>query len=108
MVERGISPGPWDVVNKGVLGERSARHEVIDADGKPVVRMPDLSNQSYANARLIARAPELMETLESIVPFLTFHGDECITEEGCQYAADEGMCEGKQIARAQAVLAKYE
>jgi len=62
------TPGPWDVQNKGVLGKRSARHEVvqgINVNGKKnlptIVKMPDLSDRSYANARLIAAAPGLLE-----------------------------------------------
>jgi len=65
------TPGPWDVQNKGRLGTSSARHEVVqgvNVDGsvnlKKIVKMPDLSEQSYANARLIAAAPELLEACE--------------------------------------------
>lgn len=68
------TPGPWDVQNKGVLGERSARHEVVqgvNSDGRKnlptIVKMPDLSERSYANARLIAAAPELLDALEVMV-----------------------------------------
>ena len=65
------TPGPWDVQNKGVLGTRSARHEVvqgINVSGEKnlptIVRMPDLSYRSYANARLIAAAPDLLVAVE--------------------------------------------
>ena len=57
------TPVPWDVQNKGVLGERSARHEIvqgINRDGSvnlpKIVKMPDLSDRSYANARFIVDA----------------------------------------------------
>ena len=63
--------GPWDVQNKGTLGTPSARVEVVegvfqgDEDDLPtVVIMPDLSEQSYARARLIAAAPDLLEACE--------------------------------------------
>ncbi len=63
MSETKHTPGPWDVQNKGTLGCRSARHEVvagINRDGSKnlptIVRMPDLSEASYANAAFIVRA----------------------------------------------------
>jgi len=65
-----FTPGPWDVQNKGTLGGRSARHEVVAGtfggygDGRnlpTIAKMPDLSEQSYANARLLAAAPELLQ-----------------------------------------------
>lgn len=73
------TPGPWGVQNKGTLGKRSARHEVVQGvnyDGTKnlptIVKMPDLSEKSYANARLIAAAPHLLEmcrvALEMPVP----------------------------------------
>jgi len=66
--------GPWDVQNKGNLYGRSARHEVVEgiSEGgdKPlptIVKMPDLSDRSYANARLISAAPELLDALKEVV-----------------------------------------
>ncbi len=65
------TPGPWDVQNKGVLGSRSARHEVVagvNVDGSKnlptIVKMPDLSSRSYANAALIAAVPDLLKALK--------------------------------------------
>ncbi len=62
----------WTTQNKGTLGTRSARHEVVEGvncDGSKnlptVVRMPDLSPQSYERALLIASAPKLLEALEN-------------------------------------------
>lgn len=67
------TPGPWDVQNKGTLGTRSARHEVvagINKDGRKnlpkIVKMPDLTARSYANARLISAAPELLEACKLV------------------------------------------
>ena len=66
------TPTPWDVQNKGHLGQRGARHEVvagINRDGgkilPTIVRMPDLSSQSYANAEFIVRAVNCYDTLVS-------------------------------------------
>ena len=67
------TPGPWDVQNKGTLGMRSARHEVvagINVDGSKnlptIVKMPDLSDLSYANAALIAAAPALLKACKMV------------------------------------------
>jgi hypothetical protein len=66
------TPGKWDVQNKGTLGTRSARHEVVagtNVDGSKnlptICRMPDLSARSYANARLIAACPTMYEFIRS-------------------------------------------
>jgi len=76
---------PWDAQNKGVLGERTARHEIVqgcnlDSNNLPkIVRMPDLSDRSYANAaRIVAcvngcaginpeAVPELLATLKAVL-----------------------------------------
>jgi hypothetical protein len=61
------TPTPWDVQNKGELGKRSARHEIVEGkvDDRninhipyqpTICKMPDLSERSYANARFIVRA----------------------------------------------------
>lgn len=64
--------GPWDVQNKGTLGTRSARHEVVEGtnvDGSvnlpTVVKMPNLSQKSYDRATLIAAAPDLLKALKN-------------------------------------------
>jgi hypothetical protein len=70
----GHTPGPWDVQNKGNLYGRNARHEVVEGINKDgsknlptICKMPDLSERSYANARLIASAPELLGALEAML-----------------------------------------
>lgn len=57
------TPEPWDIQNKGNLHGPSARVEVVEGinrDGsvnlRCVVKMPDLSDRSYANAELIVAA----------------------------------------------------
>jgi len=47
---------PWDVKNAGTLGTPSARHEIVDNKGRRIVKMPNLSEQSYTDAALIVRA----------------------------------------------------
>lgn len=65
--------GPWDVQNKGTLG-RSARVEVVrgvNVDGSKnlptVLKMPDLSERSYALAHGIAALPDLLEVVQRLV-----------------------------------------
>ncbi len=67
------TPGPWDVQNKGNLYGSSARHEVVAGDnrleGKPlptICKMPGLAEKDYANARLIAAAPDLLAALRKL------------------------------------------
>ena len=76
---------PWDVQNKGIVYERSGRHEVVagtNVDGSvnlpKICKMPDLSQRSYANAeRIVAcvnacaginpeAVPKLLEVLQAI------------------------------------------
>ena len=97
------TPGPWDVQNKGKLGKRSARHEVIEGinhDGKvnlpTIAIMPDLSDRSYANAALIAAVPELIEALEALIFAIQLPG-------GC---SGKGRGESELMDRARAALEK--
>ena len=64
------TPVPWDVQNKGNLGCRSARYEIvagINVNGEKnlptICKMPDLSERSYANAAFIVRACNAPEHL---------------------------------------------
>lgn len=59
------TPGPWTQENKGELGTRTARHVVVDAKGRKIVKMPDLSSRSYANA---ARIVTCVNSCEGINP----------------------------------------
>lgn len=72
------TPEPWDVQNKGHLYGPSARHEVVNGiniDGSKnlptICRMPDLSEQSYANARLIAAAPDLLAACRAALDLIS-------------------------------------
>lgn len=56
------TPGTVDVQNKGTLGCRSARHEIVagvNVDGSKnlpcIAKMPGLSEESYANAAHIVK-----------------------------------------------------
>ena len=67
------TPGPWDRQNKGNVIGPSARHEVvagINKDGSKylptICRMPGLSDEDYANACLIAAAPDLLKACREL------------------------------------------
>lgn len=83
------SPGPWDRLNKGLLGERSARHEIVDATGRTVVRMPNLTLKCYANAALIAAAPGLLQACTDALDWLNeaFPGEPDLDEMKAQLRA---------------------
>ena len=53
--------GPWDFQNRGSLHGESGRVVIVDANQTSLAKLKDLSGVSYANARLIAAAPELLE-----------------------------------------------
>lgn len=64
------TPGPWKVTG---LSGNDGDIKIIEADTRTVAWTPItsdngecLSNQGKANARLIAAAPELLETLERL------------------------------------------
>jgi hypothetical protein len=79
------SPIPWDIQNKGNLYGRDARVEVVmgsNLDGSrllpKIVRMPDISDLSYANARFIVQAcnahEELLAALKAFVAIANLQG----------------------------------
>ncbi len=59
--------GPWDFQNRGSLRGESGRVVIVDANQKSLAKLKDLSEVSYANARLIAAAPELLGALEAML-----------------------------------------
>ena len=74
----GTTPGPWDIQNKGDLYGSSARLEVVkglNKDGKTVLptiaTLQDLTPEAYANARLMATAPDLLSALEQLHTAMT-------------------------------------
>ena len=75
------TPVPWDIQNKLDLDGSNARLEVvkgINKDGSKdlptIVRMLNLSEQSYTNARFIVQAcnahEELLSLLQRAVPYM--------------------------------------
>lgn len=68
------TPGPWvqssyEVVERGVTTERG--YFIQQRQGRDIARLPHFGNdavtgEQLANARLIAKAPEMLEALEFI------------------------------------------
>lgn len=52
------TPGPWQIVNNRPL-------EIFDENGTPIARMRVVDGEE-ANAKLIARAPEMLAELERV------------------------------------------
>jgi hypothetical protein len=75
------TPGPWEVVGVGAEGFQ------VNAEGTSVARIPWHSGADAANARLIAAAPTLLETLAEGVQNL--EGFPCLI---CGEVPGEGNC----------------
>lgn len=104
------TPGPWDIQNKGDLHGRSARVEVVkgtNEDGQTllptIATLPDLTPENYANARLMAAAPDLLLALEQLctamltVPALVHQASEKIDD--ALEAASAAMVKAKEEGR---------
>lgn len=67
--EAGHTPGPWHIFASGLAASRN-QVEINDPEGLSVAYVlkfvPEYVQQSNANARLIAAAPELLEALKEI------------------------------------------
>lgn len=68
------TPGPWDIQNKGNLYGSSARLEVVKGINQhsrkafpTIAKLKGLSPEDYANARLMAAAPEMLAALGGFV-----------------------------------------
>ena len=66
MSETGYTPRPWEVRNQ----HESSELMVVGADGRPVCSMRSWG-EDEANARLISKAPDLVEALREIVGSMT-------------------------------------
>ena len=88
------TPGPWDRRNMGTPTGPSARHEVT-GNGRIICRMGGLTKEDYANARLIAAAPEMYEFVKLIAATPTTFGVDrrvprCVTMARALLARIEG------------------
>lgn len=65
------TPGPWKTVQK--LNGGPAVEPVNEQAHFVICHMPFSSKTTWANAKLIAAAPELLEALEGIVDWISVH-----------------------------------
>jgi hypothetical protein len=90
--ETGHTPGPWRVEGPddepyGQIGVFAAHHLVCELwqDDAPV---RDYNEAQWANARLIAAAPELLAALRAVVEsFGPWHDDDCPCDDTCSCSA---------------------
>lgn len=67
-------------------------YAVYSQEGRPVALLPTMDDRRrYANARLIAAAPDLLAAIEALLPHLIDDYDECAFCHGEPYADDNGF-----------------
>lgn len=89
----------WEPQNKGTIGMQSARHEVVDGK-KTICKMPDLTEDSYANALKIAAAPELLAACKAARSMIEDGGWDCINARSDTHKLlDRVICkaEGREL-----------
>ena len=66
------TPRPWHIHRHGYESMYQAWEFIESEYGSPIAGIwdPTGTSEQFANARLIAAAPDLLEALESILPFL--------------------------------------
>lgn len=111
----GHTPGPWetgkcygmhgvevvgDNGNRIVCGVIGVEKDTHDPDGRKTGTAP--TADGWANARLIAAAPELLKALQAAMAFIESHvADPDITQEMCvRYAELEAASPRDAIAKA--------
>lgn len=66
------TPGPWRIdgqdLFQGIGHDRALMHAVIRSEGEQWTSLVEIEDgEGFANARLIASAPELLEALEALL-----------------------------------------
>ena len=64
------TPGPWEVRNSGNVQGRNARCEIVKEGQALLATMAGLGEIDYANARLIAAAPDMLEACKECLEFM--------------------------------------
>jgi hypothetical protein len=88
------TPGPWEVF------ETHTGHYVLDSAEQAVVCQIEWCLEAEANARLIAAAPELLETVKQLIGYMNAGNWADMRIDGIKTAARaaidkaEGMVEG--------------
>lgn len=68
MAEAKHTPGPWEACDVGDYSDYDGRCRVILGDDLRIVVVLGDHDESAANARLIAAAPDLLEALGELLP----------------------------------------
>jgi hypothetical protein len=66
------TPGQWEAAD--YWNDRSLQIPVTDCDGGPIANVWGGNDEAFANARLIAAAPELLEACEAVANHLAIKG----------------------------------
>lgn len=64
-MENKFTPGPWQIYKDQILGKVVKYFVIYSKSGEQPIVIGNVGNE--ADARLIATAPELLETLEEII-----------------------------------------
>lgn len=90
-------PLPWSVQNKGDLLGKNARHEIVQGEvdisdpsniphRRTIVKMPDLSERSYANAAFIVQCvnshDDLLAACKAMLPYMPCYQGLAPTDSG--------------------------
>jgi hypothetical protein len=78
---KGTTPGPWKVNKYGSIGVGIRGHEPIVASVEPLYGSDAQYGDHYANARLIAAAPELYEALATLVVLCLPYREEWLSDQ---------------------------
>lgn len=105
-----FTPGPWGVLSKDRVFPSVYDGMVIitvvydPGDGDIAVIPDDYPAGAWANARLIAAAPEMLEALEEAIPVLT----DAIEDSYCGMHLGRGLCDCKSdiVARISTIIAR--
>jgi hypothetical protein len=63
--------GPWQVLGKYITGPKDRQiGSAIELQGSSILKTEKLQLEAYANARLMAKAPELLQAIEGFISFV--------------------------------------
>ena len=96
------TPGPWEVVVQPFADPDAKGNTIYSVEGYGIGRIWDENGnpENYANARLIAAAPDLLEAADAMMPLLSLIEDDLW--EDCPFPA----VQRKRIAALRAAILK--
>lgn len=79
--------GPWRIEHKP--GDSTGALKIVGATGAVVALLKAAGDRKVANARLIAKAPDMVDALRQILPMLEeFENDHLVGDEGCLWPVE--------------------